>query len=346
MKKKLTFITALLSFISLTAQDFIVDNIGYNIVDSQTVKIAPIGTRECPKGHVTIPDIVSYNAIDYRVTEIGVDAFAGCSSLTSISIPNSVTHINDLAFARCSGLTNISIPNSVTRIGGSAFWKCHNLKTIDIPDTVTDIGNFAFLECFELEEIDLPNSLEFIASGIFFDCKKLKSIDIPNSVTAIWEVAFENCKSLETVNIPSSVTSIGQGAFSQCIGLETISIDIKTPLAINEDVFEKVYLSAVTLKVPENSVNAYNTAPVWKRFMINGGVRSNNVVTTKLLQNELNVIENTAGTIKGFSVFNLQGELLKTSIDKSVDMSDLDANIYVVKINTDAGVITKKIVKQ
>lgn len=47
------------------------------------------------------------------VTSIGQYAFQGCSSLTDISIPNSVASIDDYAFYACSSLSNITIPNSV-----------------------------------------------------------------------------------------------------------------------------------------------------------------------------------------------------------------------------------------
>ena len=48
-------------------------------------------------------------------------AFYNCSSLTSVTIPNSVTSIGDNAFQYCSSLTSITIPYSVTSIGNEAF---------------------------------------------------------------------------------------------------------------------------------------------------------------------------------------------------------------------------------
>ena len=62
--------------------------------------------------------------IESGMTSIGDNAFAGCSGLTSIKIPNSVTRIGERAFAGCSGLTSVTIPNSVTKIEMASFAGC------------------------------------------------------------------------------------------------------------------------------------------------------------------------------------------------------------------------------
>ena len=56
---------------------------------------------------------------DGDVTTIGDNAFWGCSSLTSITIPDSVTSIGNYAFYNCSSLTSVTIGDSVTTIGYS-----------------------------------------------------------------------------------------------------------------------------------------------------------------------------------------------------------------------------------
>ena len=62
-------------------------------------------------------------------------AFASCTGLTSITIPNSVTSIGAKVFYYCTGLTSITIPNSVTSIGDSAFFGCDGLTSVEFENT-------------------------------------------------------------------------------------------------------------------------------------------------------------------------------------------------------------------
>lgn len=133
------------------------------------------------------------------VETIGHTAFR-YSSVTSVTIPDSVTFISDSAFAYCSSLTNISIPNSVTAI-----------------------GSFAFEGCTKLESITLPSSLLTISEFLFYDCSQLTTIHIPDSVSSIRQYAFYNCGKLETIRIPVSVTSIGSYAFDDCPSSMTVT---------------------------------------------------------------------------------------------------------------------------
>ena len=84
---------------------------------------------------------------------IGNQAFDGCSSLTSLTLPSSVTSIGSSAFSGCSGLTSLTLPSSVTSIGESAFSGCSGLTSLTLPSSVSSIGESAFSGCSGLSSI-------------------------------------------------------------------------------------------------------------------------------------------------------------------------------------------------
>ena len=104
---------------------------------------------------------------------IGNSAFRGCSSLTSIVIPNSVTEMGTYAFYGCSSLTSIVIPKSVTSIGNYTFYNCSSLASVIISKSVTSIGESAFQYCSSLTSVVIPASITSIGDQSFFGCYKL-----------------------------------------------------------------------------------------------------------------------------------------------------------------------------
>ena len=165
------------------------------------------------------------------VEKIGIFAFLGCKSLTSVTIPDSVTSIGDGAFSGCSSLTSVTIGNGVTSIGDGAFSDCDGLTSVAIGNGVTNICEYAFGGCSGLTSITIPDSVKSIGDRAFDRCSGLTSITIPDSVTSIGQEAFSWCSGLTsitipdsvTITIPDSVTSIGVRAFSECSGLKTIT---------------------------------------------------------------------------------------------------------------------------
>lgn len=129
------FILCILSALDVSAYDFKVNGIYYNILSSKdkTVEVTYIGYKEettsTYSGYVSLSPSVTYNGNTYSVNSIGEHAFYN-DDITKIIIPNSVTSIGRSAFYGCKGLTSINIPNSVTSIESSTFNGCSGLTTI------------------------------------------------------------------------------------------------------------------------------------------------------------------------------------------------------------------------
>ena len=171
-------------------------------------------------GDIVIPSTLG----GYEVTGIGGYAFAYCTALTNVTIPNRVTSIGDSAFMDCTSLTNVTIPNSVTSIGSLAFYYCTALTSVTIGSGVTVISSYAFCDCRGLTSITIPNSVTSIGDYAFYNCDGITSITIPSSVTSIGDRTFYGCTGLTSIDIPDGVTSIGECAFYKCTGLTSITI--------------------------------------------------------------------------------------------------------------------------
>ena len=123
-----------------------------------------------------IPSTIFVSPDTYNVTSIGISAFQGCTTLTSVTIPNSVTSIGDSAFYLCTSLNSATIGSSVTTIGSSAFAGCTTLSSVTIGSSVTTIGSSAFEDCSALTSVTIPNSVTSIASYAFFLCTSLNLV--------------------------------------------------------------------------------------------------------------------------------------------------------------------------
>lgn len=201
--------------------------IGYNQFISAFTEIEIDG--------VVLPNVVSAYTFDtigehtvkYTLsdsTSIKTRSFSDCTSLTSISIPNSITSIGNYVFDYCSGLTSITIPDSVTSIGKDAFNACRSLTSATIGSGVTSIGEYAFNTCFALSSVTIQGSITSISVGTFNYCSGLTEVTIPSSVTSIGQGAFNNCTKLSSIIIPDNVTSIGDSVFYACHSLTSINI--------------------------------------------------------------------------------------------------------------------------
>lgn len=242
MKSLVLAVMGLLCCMSVSAYDFEVDGIYYNITSStdKTVEVTsnPNSSNDY-SGFVAIPDSVNYNGSTYRVIRIGKSAFSHCGNLTGVAIPNSVVSIGEHAIRECDLLRNVTIPNSVTSIGTSAFSGCDILTKVVIGKSVTSIGQQAFNRCSSLKWVINFSAIDhsdIVSHIIPVDCideccfseidgqyvlayyqGNTDTLKLPESYKgqaySILDFAFSGNLSLNSVEIPEGITRIGIRAF-------------------------------------------------------------------------------------------------------------------------------------
>ncbi|MBR1498185.1 MAG: leucine-rich repeat protein [Bacteroidaceae bacterium] len=196
MKQKLLLLLVALLPVVANAYDAKIDGIYYYFIEGISYNEASVTSRTTTNsysGDVVIPESVNYKDKTYHVTSINSNAFNGCYSLTSVSIPNSLTQIGARAFYDCKGLTSVTIGNGVTSIGRFAFSYCTGLTSVTIGNGVKNIGQAAFYGCNGLITIVIPESVTIIDDYAFYGCGKLCFIKLgKESPVEIHNSTFSN----------------------------------------------------------------------------------------------------------------------------------------------------------
>lgn len=98
-------------------------------------------------------------------------AFASCTALGAITVPDSVTELGGSVFSGCTALTATTLPDGITAIPDSTFYEATLLKSFVVPDTVTTIESWAFRSS-GLTEITIPYKTTSISAYAFNGCSE------------------------------------------------------------------------------------------------------------------------------------------------------------------------------
>ena len=191
----------------------------------------------------------SLKNIDFGATEsIAEEAFNNFYNLESLVLPSQLETIPYMAVAECVKLKSISIPATVVEIEDRAFENCRMLSSVAFAENgaLTRIGNWAF-----------------------YNNHELTNLVIPEGVTEVGHAAFYGCTYLKEMTLPSTVQDIADNGFALCAKLQRMNVDALIPPTVAARTFEEVNRS-IPVYVPDEVVPAYQAAPVWQEFNIQG----------------------------------------------------------------------------
>jgi hypothetical protein len=126
---------------------------------------------------VTVPSSATIDTYDDYVAQISGGAatpsnlsdwtYDSFGKITSAVIRSGVTSLDyDNGFYSCTSLSSVTIPNSVTSIGVHAFYSCTSLSSVTIPDSVTTLGQ-PFQDCTNLASVTIGSGITSIDGGAF-----------------------------------------------------------------------------------------------------------------------------------------------------------------------------------
>ncbi len=225
----------------------------YSISSETTVTVC--GTTAV--GAVTIPSSVTIDGKSYAVTAILGGAFQNKTDITSVTIPSSVTNIGNDAFTGCTGIKEVKIEDGTTELSlgyksnssnnrcyyglfkdcpietlyldrnlsysthssydsgyGAPFEHQSKMKSVTIGDKVTRIGRYAFYGCTGKLIVNCNIGDGSSSDDGWFYGSKFSSVEIGKDVTEIGNYAFYGKNNIQSLTIGSGVTEIGSGAFT------------------------------------------------------------------------------------------------------------------------------------
>ena len=289
---------------------------------------------------------------------IGANAFENCSSLEFIELPMLLS-IGPNAFSGCSGMTEIKLLlNDGARIWFSAFSNCSNLKrvVIDVPYSYAGV----FLESNVFDGTDLES--------ITIKCQKVPEITqntfegvsktIPVIVPCGWASQYEEAAFWsEFTNIEEDLL-YSYTVVTEYDGMGTVQIlheptscedGLLELLAVPQDGYRFIdwYISDLGYFFHDNplSIEPFIDGPI-KAIFDQTGVDENSIAVDVYPNPTDGLICIDIEGLERIEVYAIDGRFIKEFSSNEVDITELDAGTYLLKVFTPSGWVTKQIVKK
>lgn len=193
---------------------------------------------------VEIPETIE----NLPVTAIARYAFQ-CSSLKSITLPESIKTIGYYAFDMSNDLTTVNLPDSLELIEMNAFKQCKKLENVTFPSHFVEIHSNCFDETPWMDaqrkkdplviingalidgktaegKVEVPSNVKYVSSSAFARNNKLTSIVFHSNIDKVSDNTFFYCENLTSAEF-KGITSIESMAFAYCNRLTDLKISGK-----------------------------------------------------------------------------------------------------------------------
>lgn len=361
---------------TVEVEDFTIDrSLSYG---SYTTKVKSYNGKG---GDIILPTEAEFAGTKYTITEVG-DAFKDNDMITGVTIPEGYTDIGTEAFSGCTALKKAVIPGSVNMISTSAFLGCTALDTVDFAeDTASSltINAGAFANCTSLTAIKLPARFSSTRYNFLYGCDALTSITLKEGaqnfavsdnilynvsgdtavmvtypggkteteftipaeingkvVTSTAMHVFRNNPTLKKVTVPATVTSLGGYTFNGMKAIEEIILEHETAPKFGSSVCTEMNSGSRIIVKNEDVAKAFESTSSYTKYY----TPENTTITVAGAEPEVKTVSAAVSIEEdkitgGKAVYNIYLDsaenvstvILKVSFDLSkVDKGEIIAN--------------------
>ena len=262
-------------------------------------------------GDIVLPTEAEFSGTTYTITEVG-SAFKDNDTITGVTIPEGYTDIGTEAFSGCTTLKKAVIPGSVDTISSSAFLGCTALDTVDFAeDTASSltINAGAFANCTSLTAIKLPARFSSTRYNFLYGCDALTSITLKEGaqnfavsdnilynvsgdtavmvtypggkteteftipaeingkvVTSTAMHVFRNNPTLKKVTVPATVTSLGGYTFNGMKAIEEITLEHETAPKLGSSVCTEMKAGSKVIVKNDDVAKAFESTSSYTKY--------------------------------------------------------------------------------
>lgn len=210
-----------------------------------------------------IPEKVISNGVEYTVAGIDEYAFQGNTTITEVTLPDTITSISDGAFENCTKLSSISLSSNLSSLGGWVF-KNTGLTSVTLPDSLVSIGNECFRNSTKLSSVTFGTGLETIGDNAF-DNTVITAVNASNTnLQSIGGYAFANNSKLTTVSLPDTAVFVGNAErtsggyqFYKCTALTELTIPSANTVIVGSLCDSCSSLTSVTIPSGVSAIGKY-----------------------------------------------------------------------------------------